>query len=114
MEPQLRGPLHLQLCVTFCFQHCRRACHGARLLLATEPLRTTPCRRLDCILLTYLEALSARPAAMAADDVVQPRLLALSTCCDWPAEAAAADLLLADGCRGARALVQTVADALVS
>ncbi|PRW57894.1 zeta- subunit of COP-I complex [Chlorella sorokiniana] len=69
-------------------------------------------RRLDCILLTYLEALTARPAGMSPKDVVQPRMLALSDWCNWPPEVAGTDLFLADGCRGARMLMQTFADAL--
>jgi len=46
--------------------------------------------------------------------LLQPRMLALCDWINWPSEVAATDLLLADGCRGARLLMQTLADALVS
>lgn len=41
------------------------------------------------------------------------RMLALSEWINWPSKAAVTDLLLADGCRGARLLMQTMAHALV-
>lgn len=40
-------------------------------------------------------------------------MLALSDWCNWTPEVAGTDLFLADGCRGARLLMQTFADALV-
>lgn len=70
-------------------------------------------RRLDCLLITYIEALGARPAGMSPKDVVQPRMLALCNWSDWLHGAAGTDLVLADGCRGARLLMQTFANALV-
>ncbi|KAL4448282.1 hypothetical protein ABPG75_005501 [Micractinium tetrahymenae] len=63
-------------------------------------------RRLDCIALCYLEALSARPVALSRSQGVQQRALVLTSIAENPG---GEDLLLAGGGRGAALLAYSAA-----
>lgn len=61
--------INRQACCVYQAHMCHKQCCNS----LSQPCHFI-CRRLDCILLTYIEALTARPAAMPQTDVVQARV----------------------------------------